>query len=151
MAEFIGPGANVAGIETIVKNLEALEGRFLEATVKAAEEIAHFLANDAKVNHGDTPRAAGWVYPGGGIKRRWRPAGKGYGDVTGHTTQSISGDVVEITREYVMLALSAGMDYDVFLEKARQGKWAFLWPAVTRNRDVIEGIWARHLEGVMNG
>lgn len=95
----------VGGEDTVLRNLGLLEDRFAMAVVKAGHEIGHLLANYAKTHHPWTPR-------------------------TGNTDQSTSGDVVEITREYVLVALSAGMSYDVFLELAKQGRWAWLWPTI---------------------
>ena len=63
-----------------------------------------------------------------------------YTDRTGNTTNSIQGTVAEASAELVRGILSAGMDYDVFLELARAGKWAFLWPTIERHHDDILAI-----------
>lgn len=109
----------------------------------AADEVAHLLANYAKANHGHEPRAAGWVFPGAGVKR-WREGGEGWGDVTGNLTNSIHGDVREAAGE-IVAALSAGMEYARWLELGRGGKWAWLVPAVEENKAAIRQIIARHL------
>ncbi|MGL1399977.1 hypothetical protein ACSTI4_23555, partial [Vibrio parahaemolyticus] len=50
---------------------------------------------------------------------------------TGATDLSTLGEVSEDLSAHVYtIVLSAGMDYDVFLELAHSGKWAWIWPAV---------------------
>lgn len=137
----------VTGLDTVLRNLGEYENKMLRAVVAAGEEIGALLENHAKTDHGDTPRAAGYVYPGGGVKR-FREGGKGWGDVTGATNISTKGQVSEITRDFVMVALSAGTEYSVFLELARDGKWAWLFDSLVDNKDKIIQILARHLRGV---
>jgi hypothetical protein len=110
----------VNGLELLLGNLDKMQARWEQGIDAAAEEIAHLLEAYAKSNHLWTPR-------------------------TGNTDNSTKGTVAERTREYVLVVLSAGMEYDVFLETARQGKWAWLWPAVEANRENILKILARHL------
>lgn len=114
---------NIQGLDTVLANLSEVQGWMLKVTIDAGDEIGHLLANYAKGHH------------------LWRP-------ITGHTDTSTVGGVEEVAMEYVLIALSAGMDYDVFLELARQGKWAWLMPAVEANKDNIMQIWERHLQTV---
>ena len=70
----------------------------------------------------------------------WAKSEHSYTDRTGNTTTSIKGEVAEVSALLVRGVLSAGMDYDVFLELARDGRWAFLWPVIERHRDDILAI-----------
>lgn len=100
--------------------LDDLEREIHRRTVAAGDEIGHMLANYAKTHHPWTPR-------------------------TGATDVSTQGGVYEQTREYVRVVLSAGMSYNVFLELARSGEWAWLYPTVQANQQNIMRILERHL------
>jgi hypothetical protein len=117
-------GSFVTGEDTVLKNLGILESKMMTGVVKAGDEISHILANYAKTHHPWTPR-------------------------TGNTDQSTIGYIAEITNEFVMVALSAGMSYDVFLELAHSGKWAWLWPAVVACKDDINACLKRNIEQAM--
>lgn len=80
---------------------------------RAMEEIAAILEGYAKTHHDWIPR-------------------------TGDTDVSTRGFINEVTPKMISVALTAGMDYDVFLELAHEGKWAWLWPAVEENLDLIK-------------
>ena len=67
----------------------------------------------------------------------WAKSEHAYIDRTSNTTNSIKGQVAEVSAALVRGVLSAGMEYDVFLELARDGKWAFLWPTIERHKDEI--------------
>lgn len=103
---------SVGGFREVEKALDDLEKRMYQRAYDAMDEIGHHLANDAKTHH------------------EWQP-------VTGATDVSTVGGVYEATQEFIRVVLSAGMDYDVFLETARQGRWAWLHPTVTRNQAYI--------------
>jgi hypothetical protein len=77
----------------------------------------------------------------------WAKSEHSYTDRTGNTTNSIKGQIAEVSAEIVRGVLSAGMDYDVFLELAHEGKWAFLWPTVMNHRDDILAIIERRMNG----
>lgn len=102
--------------------LEALKARFQQQIEGAAAEIAHTLEQYALNNHPWEIRS-------------------------GETNETTRGRVVEFSAEVVRITLSAGMDYDVFLELARDGKWAWLWPAVMANVDTIKQILVKWLRG----
>ncbi|BDI27990.1 hypothetical protein CCAX7_000410 [Capsulimonas corticalis] len=70
----------------------------------------------------------------------WAKSEHAYTDRTANTTNSIRGEVAEATAEIVRGVLSAGMDYDIFLELAHDGKWAFLWPVIIRHEQDILNI-----------
>lgn len=70
----------------------------------------------------------------------WAKAEHPYTDRTGNNTASITGEVAEVSAQLVRGVLSAGMDYSVFLELAKDGKWAFLWPVIERHKDDILAI-----------
>lgn len=110
----------VEGVSAVISGLEGWVKGTQDNVVKAAFEIAMLLEAYAKDHH------------------PWQ-------DRTGDTRQSIQGTVAEISDEMVLILLSAGMNYDVFLELARGGKWAWLWPAVIANQRKILGILRRNL------
>jgi hypothetical protein len=109
------------GLEQVERNLDLWYQGRLATLRRAMEEIAAVLEAYAKTNHPWTSR-------------------------TSHTVQSIRGQIGEATRDYIKVYLSAGMDYDVFLELAREGKWAWLFPAVEANVDKIKQILASALK-----
>lgn len=113
----------VTGLDQVLRNLGEYERNMHDALHDAGEEIGHYLANYAKTHH------------------LWMPQ-------TGATDVSTVGQIVQETRDYVLVALSAGMSYNVFLELAHEGRWAWLWPAVVDSKDEIVSILARHLRGV---
>lgn len=112
---------DVAGLEVVMGNLTRYAEAMHSALMQAADEIAHLLAAHAKTHHA------------------WQP-------VTGATDASTQAGILEATQEYVTVALSAGMDYDVFLELARAGKWAWLWPAVEECKPQMAAILERRLK-----
>lgn len=69
----------------------------------------------------------------------WAQAEHPYQDDTGANTASIKGFVAEVTPSVIRGVLSANMEYSVFLELARGGKYAFLLPVIERHRaDIIK-------------
>jgi hypothetical protein len=109
----------IEGVDIVLRNLTKVEAWFHQALHDAGEEIAHLLASYAKTHH------------------LWQPK-------SGATDTSTIGQIVEETREYVLVAVSAGMDYDVFLELAREGRWSWLWPAVVACEAQMTEIVVKH-------
>ena len=70
----------------------------------------------------------------------WAKVEHKYTDRTGNLTNSIRGELGEVTAAIVRGYLSAGMEYSIYLELARSGKWAFLWPVVEKHREDIRKI-----------
>lgn len=70
----------------------------------------------------------------------WAKSEHAYRDRTANNTNSIKGEVAEVSAEIVRGVLSAGMEYSAFLELAKEGKWAFLWPVIERHKDDILAI-----------
>lgn len=56
---------------------------------------------------------------------------------TGLTEQTTEGGLYEATAAKVVGIVSAQMSYDQFLEAAREGRWAFLWPALMEHQDEV--------------
>ena len=109
------------GFDDVRRNMEeVLRNQMRKKAESAMDEVGHYLANYAKDNHLWTPR-------------------------TGDTDRSTVGGLYESTAEYVRAVLSAGMTYDVFLELAREGRWAWLNPAVEANQSAINSIIVRHM------
>jgi hypothetical protein len=102
----------VKGVAEVAGNLLKLQARVELAMRSAAGEIASLLQGDARANH------------------TWKPQ-------TGNTDNSTLGQVVSVAAESIVVALSAGMSYDVFLELARNGQYAWLLPCILRNRTRI--------------
>jgi len=115
--------ADVQGLREAQQKLEAYAAGLKSGAILAAHEIAVLLEGYAKAHHPWTPR-------------------------TGNTTNSIRGTVVEASDEIIRVVLSAGMDYDVFLELAHEGKWAWLWPAIVACKDQIKAILRKRLGAV---
>lgn len=104
-----------SGVETIQLRLLQIEQGFRQKAEVAMAEVVAALEGWAKSEHS-------------------------YTDRTANTTNSIKGEVAEATALIVRGVLSAGMEYDVFLELAHDGKWAFLWPVIERHKDDILAI-----------
>ncbi len=117
-------GRLVTGVEEVCQNLDRVTDGIYRAAVEAADEIAHLLADYAKGHHA------------------WRPR-------TGATDASTKAGITEASRELVAIALSAGMDYDIYLEFARDGRWAWLWPAVEACRADIMRTFERRLRAAV--
>lgn len=101
------------GQKEVEQNLERWYQGTLRNAANAMSEIGLILEGYAKANH------------------PWR-------DQTGATNTKIRGFISEVTPIMITTTLSAGMEYNVFLELAREGKWAWLWPAVEANLDLIK-------------
>jgi hypothetical protein len=113
----------VQGLEQAQRNLEVYARGLRSGALLAAHEIAALLEGYAKAHH------------------PWSPD-------TGATDVSTKGTVAEVSDEMIRIVLSAGMEYDVYLEFAREGKWAWLWPAIVANKDNIRNILRKRLTGV---
>ena len=106
---------SVRGIDVVQRNIDLWWQGKRRKLATAMEEIAAILENYAKSHH------------------EWKPE-------TGATDVSTVGQISRVLPEMIEVTLSAGMEYDVFLELAREGKWAWLWPAVEANTDEIRRI-----------
>lgn len=78
----------------------------------------------------------------------WAKAEHTYKDsATANLTNSIKGLVGEVSPTQATGYLTATMEYAIFVELARNGKWAFLWPVIERHRADILKI----IEGQLGG
>lgn len=103
------------GLNNVLQNLDTVTDK-MEASAKAAmETVTDALENWAKTEHT-------------------------YTDRTSNLTNSIRGFVGEAMQQGVLTGyLTAGMEYGVFLELARSGKWAFLWPVIEKHQaDILQ-------------
>ncbi len=107
------------GLAVVFDHLDAYVEGLRENALIAAGEIAAVLEAYAKREHPWTTRS-------------------------GATAASILGTVIE-GQDVIDIYLSAGMDYDVFLELAHSGRWAWLWPAIEANKELIRTILVRRL------
>lgn len=112
----------IEGMAGVLLGLDGYVKGTQEGVAAAAQEIADMLETYAKENHP-------WI------------------DQSGDTRASIHAVVAIPSETVVDVLLMAGMDYDVFLELAHGGKWAWLWPAVVANRQNILNILQRTLSG----
>lgn len=107
--------SKITGLDQVQRRLDLYVNGLRNSAREAAAEIAELLANYAKTHHD------------------WQPQ-------TGNTDNSTMGTVQEVEGEVIRIILSAGMDYDVFLELARSGRWAWLFPAVQACAGQIRSI-----------
>ena len=115
----------IEGMAVVLNHLDVFADGLRDRAMSAAGEIATLLESYAKTHH------------------KWMPK-------TGATDVSTTGTVID-GGEVIDIYLSAGMDYDVFLELARSGKWAWLYPAIDANRDRILRILTKHLGNASAG
>lgn len=108
------------GFTEIRENLRRMEEQLYAAAWHAAEEIAALLESWSKMNAPFTDR-------------------------TGNLRQSIRGTAEQTRRDLYTVILTAGMEYAIFVERVREGKYAYLWPAVTENQARIRAIWQARL------
>jgi hypothetical protein len=105
----------VTGLRGVKQNLAALYVGERAAVKNAMGEIASLLKTYAQNNH------------------PWMPQ-------TGNTDASTAAAIVKADIDEIVVALSAGMDYDVFLELARNGAWSWLWPTMLACKERIMAI-----------
>ncbi len=103
-----------------VDRLPDFERLLGERLRRAAADVALLLESYAKTHHD-------WV-------RR-----------TGFTDASTMGTWAEAGQAGVDIVLSAGMDYDVYLELHDDGRWAWLRPAIEANAESMHAIVQRWL------
>lgn len=104
------------GEADILRNLAAVKKRMESGLDKGLVKAVEMIADYARTHHKYTKRS-------------------------GDTEATTEGGMYERTAEKLVAIVTAGMDYDVFLERARKGAWAFLWPAVLDKKgDVLKII-----------
>ncbi len=115
--------SEVTGVDVVMRGLDAWAKGTRAAAVAAATEIAAMLETYAKGHH------------------PWKPD-------TGQTDATTKGTVVDAQSDLIVIILSAGTEWSKFLELARAGKFAWLWPAVIENQERIRAILKKHLSEV---
>jgi hypothetical protein len=131
---------SVTGGDVVIRNLEAYTAELQKRANDAMEAVMSQLEAWAKSEHGAPGGPVGAHRTLiGGIPHN-EPHEPPFWDETGNTTNSIRSEVIEATQEVVRGLLTAGMEYDVYLELARNGKWGFLWKTVERHKDDIYKI-----------
>lgn len=110
-------------LSIVIGNLNKFTSGVQEALHAAAEEIAELVETYAKTHH------------------LWKP-------ITGQTDATTRGEIIEETGQHILIALYAETEWTKFLELARGGRFAWLWPAMDANRTVILEIVRTHLSGV---
>ena len=86
-----------------------------------------------------------------GALEGWAKSEHSYTDRTSNLTNSIKGIVGEVSATGGVGYLTATMEYAVFVELARDGKWAFLWPVIEGHREDIMKIIESQLGGTALG
>ena len=134
--------------DDITGNLDAWTDEMMRKAELAMQDVMAALEGWAKSEHGHPGVARNTrppVMSKSGEKRN-APHNAPYWDLTSNTTNSIRGEVVEVTREIISGVLSAGMEYDIYLELAHNGKWAFLWPTIENHKDDIMRLIANRMK-----
>lgn len=112
-------GVTVEGETAVLRRFDAAVDGLIEDARAAAEEIGTLLEEDAKRNH------------------PWK-------NRTGETEATTQSAIEEIAGQ-IFVHLLSGTPQAVFLELARQGKWAWLLPTMERNLGAMEEILRRHM------
>lgn len=118
--------ARAEGLTATILKLDGEIAVLLERCVVAMEQVCEALQGWAKAEHS-------------------------YTDRTSNNTNSIRAFVAEATPALVRGILTAGMEYSVFLELARDGRWAFLLPVIERHEADILHIIETALSGSTSG
>lgn len=148
--------AGVEGLGKLLGNISKATGFIDRRVGVAAREVADMLESYARTHTGDTYRPGRWITrPGLGVRKRgrvknasapggylyeagsnrvWRPAGRGWGDVTGHLRKTIRGRVRRGGAHRIDVVLSANTPYAPTLELGHGGKWKWMRNAVMSNR-----------------
>jgi hypothetical protein len=116
----LGRSVEITGLDAVFRNLDKWGDGLLDRAWLACQIIAARLEAYAKTHHA------------------WRRD-------SGFTDGSTQGTPERLSEYVFDTILSAGMDYDIFLELARQGKWAWLWPAMDACKGDIVTILKREL------
>lgn len=105
----------VKGAEDVIRNLERWrDGRIAKAEMVGKNDIAPMLETYAKQN------------------RPWQ-------DRTGNARRGLHSKVVVTTKD-IAIQLHHGVQYGVYLELSRAGKYAILRPTIDANRSRIESM-----------
>jgi len=127
----------VEGGDEVARRLAAYRVQIQARAELAMQAVMTALEGWAKSEHGH-PGASITRGASEGKDRRYEDHDPPFWDQTGNTTQSIRGELVsEASAQIVRGVLTAGMEYDVFLELAKDGKWAFLMPTIENHKDDI--------------
>jgi hypothetical protein len=108
------------GLAEVERNLRLAQEALLARARLAADEIATLLES-------------------------WAKANAPFKDRTGNLRQSIAGSWAQSKPDVFRVVISAGMSYAAFVELLHQGRYAYLWPAVTANDARIMEIWQKRL------
>lgn len=110
----------VTGTAKVISNLQNAVKGIQSRAHTAATEIADLLETYAKQNH------------------PWQ-------NDTGETERTTRAGITEFSDRLITVTLTTGTDYSVFLELARSGKWAWLWPTLLACEPQIIAILKKHL------
>ena len=113
----------IRNLSVVMGNLSYYVQGSREQAYMAAREIAEMLQYAAKTEH------------------PWN-------DDTFMTRITTKGSIMEQTEDHVLITLSAGMYYDVYLELSREGKWAWIWPTVMKKQPEIMKILEKWLYNI---
>jgi hypothetical protein len=110
------------GVEEVLDRLDAWEIRVQERAYATAEAIGNLLVEYARTHHFWQSRT-------------------GATDASTQAEVLLKGDLLEVV-------LTVGTDYARFLELARNGRWAWLWEAVSQNEGAIRSLLSDSLQEV---
>lgn len=110
------------GLDDVKRNLNAAINRMVAQAAAAGDESAHYLEAYAKSTAPFTDRSK-------------------------YLRNSIKGSS-EAHPDHVQVMVSANMEYAAFVElgTSRSRPYAFLWPTVASNADIVTGIFRKRLQ-----
>src|SRR3989304_4234109 len=117
---------NDSGAAYVLKNLSpAIFDEMGTAIKRIVDQVKDTINTDYKRTGGLYPS---YLNPS--------PSGLGFSDRTGALRQSITAWIEESPRQTIGY-VSAGMDYDKYVELLWGGKYSFMFPAFMQNQDYI--------------
>jgi hypothetical protein len=108
------------GFIQVRARLREMEALLYERAAGAADEIATYLETYSKTTAPFTDR-------------------------TGNLRASIKGSATRLRRDLFTVILEATMEYAIFVELIREGKYAYIWPSIADNQGRIMEIWHKRL------
>lgn len=106
---------------------------------------AQILANLAAFEKVMQARAEAAMQEVGAALERWAKEEHAFTNRTGELEASIEGFLAASGPSLISTVLKADTPYAHFVELARSGRWAYLWPVIERHQDEILEIIARKM------
>lgn len=110
----------ITGVAEVNANLQKAVEKMRQAAETAMQEVAELLQEYARANH------------------PWQ-------NQSGQTEATTQAGITELSADLIRVTLSTETDYSKFLELARDGTWAWLWPMLVACEEAIKAILIKHL------